>query len=139
MDKTVSHPPVPVPLGVEMTTNWRNYYADITGTSPNDAFRGFRIPLEDLQAMVDLAKADPSITTVRAYLALGEPVSNGGVSSDNVHLLLVPVIDNTPTGTDMLEVERAGKSVSTIMDFTTPCPAQCDTSSVLYGPQTIQD
>jgi hypothetical protein len=135
MDNTANHPPVPVPEAVEMTTNWRNYYADITGTQPEDAFRGFRIPLEDLQRMVDLAKEDPSITSVRAYLALGEPVSNGGVSSDNVHLLLLPVLNNTPTGTDLLVVERAGKEVSTIMDFTTPCPAQCDTSSVLYGPQ----
>jgi hypothetical protein len=139
MDKTVNHPPVPILQAVEMTTNWRNYYGDITGTSPNDAFRGFRIPLEDLQAMVDLAKTDPTITSARAYLALGEPVSNGSATSDEMHLLLVPVIDNTPTGTDLLEVERAGKPVSTIMDFTTPCPAQCDTSSVLYGPQYHQD
>lgn len=139
MDKTAVNPPVPVPQAVEMTTNWRNYYADITGTSPDDAMRAFRIPLEDLEAMVDMAKADQNITSVRAYLALGEGVSGGAVDSDLVHILLVPVNDNAPFGNDVLEVTKAGKSTSTIMDFTTPCPIQCDTSSVLYGPQMRKD
>jgi hypothetical protein len=138
MDKTLN-PPVPVTEAVEMTTNWRNYYASITGSSPDNALRAFRIPLEDLQAMIDMAKVDQEITSVRAYLALGEGVNGGAVDSNLVHVLLVPVNDNLPFGTDILEVQRSGKPVSTIMDFTTPCPAQCDTRSVLYGPQVRKD
>ncbi len=138
MEKSMN-PPVPVPQAVQMTTNWRQYYADITGTLPDNALRAFKIPLEDLQAMVDMAKVDQDITSVRAYLALGEGVTGGAVRSDLVHVLLVPVYDNNFAGTDILEVERSGKMVSTIMDFTTPCPAVCDVTSVLYGPQLHQD
>lgn len=126
------NPPIPVPEAVEMTTNWRNYYGQITGTDPDNALRAFKIPLEDLLAMVEFAKKDTSITAVRAYLALGEP-SNGPLDPNLVHVLLVPVADTTPTGADILEVTEVGKKVSTIMDFTTPCPAMCDFTSPLYG------
>lgn len=131
----LTSPPVPLLQAIDMTTNWRNYYAQITGTQADDALRAFKIPLEDLQAMVDMAKADSNITAVRAYLALGEGVTSGPVNADKVHILLVPVSDTTTVGagTDILEVEIAGKAYSTIRDFTTPCPALCDFSSPLYA------
>ena len=135
MSKTTNHPPVPVPQAIEMTTNWRDYYASITGTSPEDAFRGFTIPLDDLEALVDMAKKDLNITAVRAYLALGEAATANGVDANEIHLLLLPVSDNTPAGTDILEVDHDGLKISTIQDFTKPCPALCDVTSPLYGPQ----
>lgn len=133
MSSNLEHPPVPVPEAVEMTTNWRAYYGQITGTNPDDAFRGFKIPIEDLQSIIDLAKQDPTINAARAYLALGEPAANNIIDPNTIHILLVPVADTTPTGADILEVIKVGKKVSTIMDFTTPCPAMCDFSSPLYG------
>ncbi len=134
---TVPKPPVPLDDAIEMTTNWRQYYGAITGTDPANALRGFRIPMEDLQAMMDLAKTDPTITSVRGYLALGEAVGNGQIIDPNiVHILLVPVSDITPTGTDILEKSTIGRTTSTIMDFTSPCPAMCDFNSPLYGPFT---
>lgn len=136
MSSNLEHPPVPVPDAVGMTTNWRNYYGQITGTDPADAFRGFKIPLEDLQSIIDLAQQDPSIDAARAYLALGEPAGNNGIDPNTIHILLVPVAGTTPTGVDILEVTKAGKKVSTIMDFTSPCPAVCDFTSPLYGPLT---
>ena len=139
MDKTVNHPPVPVPQAIQMTTDWRDYYAAITHTEAGDAFRGFTIPLEDHKAMVDMAEKDQNITTVRAYLALGEPVNGGALEVGEVHILLVPVINTGGAGTDLPEVERGGVLVSTVQDFTKPCPALCDVTSPLYGPQISQD
>jgi len=136
MSSTFEHPPVPECDAVEMTTNWRSYYGQITGTDPADAFRGFKIPLEDLQSIIDLATQDPTINAARAYIALGEPAGNNIIDPNTIHILLVPVADTTPTGADVLEVTRSGKTVSTIMDFTTPCPAMCDFNSPLYGPIT---
>ncbi|MFA6059419.1 MAG: hypothetical protein WC756_14530 [Taibaiella sp.] len=133
MSSNLEHPPVSVPDAIEMTTNWREYYGQITGTNPADAFRGFKIPLEDLQSIIDLATQDPTINAARAYLALGEPAANNIIDPNTIHILLVPVADTTPTGADILEVTRAGKKVSTIMDFTSPCPAVCDFASPLYG------
>jgi len=127
-------PPVPVDDAAQMTANWREYYGNITGTDPHDALRAFRIPLEDLEDMVAMARKDANITSVRAYLALGEAAGNTIIDPDVVHILLVPVADSTPTGTDILEVTEGGKTVSTIRDFTTPCPAICDVNSPLYGP-----
>lgn len=131
---TNPNPPVPVNEAIEMTANWRSYYAQITGTDPENALRAFKIPLEDLQAMVDLAQKDTQITSVRAYLALGEPANDTIVDSDKIHVLLVPVSNTSEAGTDLLEIQVAGRTISTIMDFTTPCPALCDQASPLYGP-----
>lgn len=136
MSTNLDHPPVPLGDAVEMTTNWRDYYGEITGTDPANAFRGFKIPLEDLQSIIDLAKQDPTINAARAYIALGEPAGNNVIDPSTIHILLVPVADTTPTGQDVLEVTRFGKTVSTIMDFTSPCPAVCDFTSPLYGLST---
>jgi hypothetical protein len=131
---SVPQPPVPLEDAVDMTTNWRDYYGQITGTDPNDALRAFRIPMEDLRAMMLMADMDPTITSVRGYLALGEPAGNNIIDPNIVHILMVPVSDITPTGTDILETTIMGRKTSTIMDFTSPCPAACDFNSPLYGP-----
>ncbi|WP_118975671.1 hypothetical protein [Taibaiella koreensis] len=135
-----SHPPVPEDQAIAWTTNWRNYYGSITGTDPNDALRAFKIPLEDLQALVDMAKDDNNIDSVRAYLALTEDRVGDVINASEVHIVLVPVAKNPnimppvpDPGIDILQASKAGKTVSTIMDFTTPCPAMCDFQSPLYG------
>lgn len=130
---TTPNPPIPVNDAIEMTANWRDYYASITGTEPMDAFRAFKIPLEDLQRMIDLAKEDPTIDSVRAYLALGEPSGNQIIDPNTVHVLLVPVKGPSPNGVDLLEVQRGPTMISTIMDFTQPCPMACDVTSPLYS------
>lgn len=128
-----SNPPVPLPDAIDMTTNWRAYYGEITGTDPADAFRGFKIPLEDLQSIIDLAKTDPTIDAARAYLALGAPSNGNIIDPSTIHILLVPVRGTTPKGIDVLEAQRGDIMESTIMDFTQPCPSMCDVDSPLYG------
>lgn len=133
-----SYPPVEPNVAEQLTLNWRDYYAGLTGTDPQDAFRGFKIPIEDLQRLVDIASKDNKIDAVRAYLAIGRPLQNGEIPGmEDLHILLVPVAANGGTGTDILEVNAVvdGKSVMvpSIYDFTTPCPAQCDFSSPLYS------
>jgi hypothetical protein len=130
---TTPNPPVPVEDAVLMTEYWRDYYAFITGTDPMDAFRAFKIPLEDLQRMIDLAKTDPTIDSVRAYLALGEASGNQIIDPNTLHVLLVPVSGTTPNGVDVLQVQRGPTMISTIMDFTQPCPTYCDVTSPLYS------
>ena len=58
----------------------------------------------------------------------------GGIVDPNtIHILLVPVRGTTPTGVDVLETQKGETTVSTIMDFTQPCPSMCDVDSPLYG------
>jgi len=135
-----THPPVPETDAVTWTTNWRNYYGSITGTDPDNALRAFKIPLEDLQTLVDMAKGDANIDSVRAYLALTEDRVGNVINASEVHIVLVPVAKNPnilppvpDPGIDILQATIVGKTVSTIMDFTNPCPALCDFQSPLYG------
>lgn len=135
-----THPPVPLDQAIVMTNNWRNYYGYITKTDPNNALKAFKIPLEDLKALVDMAKADDNIDSVRAYLALSEDHVGNTVNAQEIHILLVPVAKNPAIlppvpdpGIDILQASIAGKMVSTIMDFTTPCPELCDTHSPLFA------
>src|SRR5688500_15118936 len=123
MSSNLEHPPIPEDDAVIMTANWSDYYGQITGTNRADASRRVIIPLEDLQSIIDLAKQDPTIDAARAYLALGQPAANNVIDPSSIHILLVPVAGTTPTGVDILEVTEIGKKVSTIMDFTSPCPA----------------
>lgn len=140
---SLSYPPVDPTVAETLTENWRVYYAGITKTPAADAFRGFKIPLSDLEKLVDIAKKDNQIDAVRAYLAIGRPLQNGEIpDAEDLHILLVPVAANGGTGTDVLEVaeevDHKTVMVSAIYDFTTPCPAQCDFSSPLYSKQTTE-
>lgn len=130
-------PPLRIPDAVDLTAHWRNYYASLLndGSSSNgeNIFRGFRIPIDDLQQLLDKAAAynnaghADEITDVRAYLA------KGPAPESDVHVLLVPVatLRAGPAGqkgTDKLEMD----GTSAIYNFTTPCPIQCDIDSQLY-------
>lgn len=117
--------------------------------------RGFRISLESIsqiKEVIDHYNADVNneikINSIRAYLAKR---TDNTESLDDIHLLLVPVIGGeeiepglqkkseltcgTDSGTDLLEIEDGENNImkSTIYDFTTPCPTECDTNSELYA------
>lgn len=127
---------------IDYTTNWRMYYDKFLcsinperKSDPNstDIFRGFRIPINDLEALLDdagytLTKKEhaPDIDFVRTYLA---------IKNEAMDLIIVPVSkldEQYPNGADILSMTIDGKPKCTIYDFTTPCPTQCDTSSPLY-------
>lgn len=154
-------PTIPVEEAVKLTTNWRSFYADIyNDTTKNlkkidpdgkDVFRGFRIPIEDIEQLLQVAKEfnaenQKKINSVRAYLVKDtEDVTR----LSDIHIILVPVIDGEngelfksgmPVlhGRDLLEVENKESEVneSVIYDFTTPCPTQCDPESELYSSES---
>lgn len=151
-------PTVPVEKAIQLTTNWRSFYAKIYNDSTQnlkkidpdgkDVFRGFRIPLDDLVQLVEIAKKYNSensekINSVRAYLVKDtDDVTRLG----DIHIILVPVVGGkeidpfplkglAPYGRDLLEMEDAaeGTTDSVIYDFSTPCPTECDTESELYS------
>ncbi|MCD8538486.1 MAG: hypothetical protein LRY55_01045 [Leadbetterella sp.] len=158
MSKT---PTIPVPKAIQLTTNWRSFYAEIYNDSVEhtkkidpdgkEVFRGFRIPLEDLEQLLKIAKkfntenSEEKINSIRAYLVKD---SEDPKLLGDIHVILVPVVGGnemepfpsksaTPYGTDLLQMEdRAlGTTESVIYDFTSPCPTECDTDSDLYSPQ----
>lgn len=105
------------------THSWRH-----SGTSIKYSHVGFvkafninKSDIDQLQMLI------PHNGSCRAYLAISP-------ESTAVKLLMVPVNGD---GLDILSIENDGdeadESQSTIFDFTTPCPSQCDTSSPLYG------
>lgn len=154
-------PTVPVQKAIELTSNWRSFYAKIYNDSTEnlkkidpdgkDVFRGFRIPLDDLEQLVEIAKKYNSensekINSVRAYLVKDtEDVTRLG----DIHIILVPVIGGkeiepfplksvAPHGRDLLEMEDRALDInkSVIFDFTTPCPTECDPESELYSSES---
>lgn len=142
----------------KLTANWRNYYASIynDGNSGpdidpngNEVFRGFRIPLEDLEQILETIhqynakeQHETKINSIRAYLAKD---TEDTTRKDDIHILLVPVVGgrkiNPPLhqgetfGSDLLETidEHSGSTNYQIFNFTTPCPTECDTKSKLYS------
>jgi hypothetical protein len=106
--------------------NWRNLYKEIMSVSrEEDVFRGFLIPLADIQKLA----ATTGAHAVRGYMAIKDP------ANPVPELLLVPVKhkegepDDGP-GEDMLN--RLGSTETFIYNFTRPCPVQCDVNSRLY-------
>lgn len=151
-------PTVPVQKAIELTSNWRSFYAEIYNDSTQnlkkidpdgkDVFRGFRIPLDDLEQIMEVARKFNSenqekINSVRAYLVKDtEDVTRLG----DIHIILVPVVGGkeiepfplqsvAPHGRDLLQLENQTLDTeeSVIYDFTTPCPTQCDPESELYS------
>ena len=138
-----THHPITLDDAIKVTEEWREYFAKIIGDpdcdSPN-IFRGFTIPLSDIEHLVDAAKEDSDITGVRAYIAKGEvsPVT-GEVVGDKIHIVLLPITGDC----EMSQVAKLGVPItkdlyynktgaSAIYNFTTPCPELCDFDSDLY-------
>jgi len=153
----MSFPTITKELAIQYTINWRKYYAHMynatNGTQINynnsKVFRGFRIPLESLQQMLQVInnynnnqQNQNKINSIRAYIAKNSPNTN--VDSD-IHVVLLPVqggrsmvppVNPTITqfGTDIFNYEDAqGVNKSCIYNFTSPCPTECDTTSVLFA------
>lgn len=151
-------PTVPVQKAIELTSNWRSFYAQIYNDSTQnlkkidpdgkDVFRGFRIPLDDLEQIMEVTRKfnsenEEKINSVRAYLVKDtEDVTRLG----DIHIILVPVVGGkeiepfplqsvAPHGRDLLQLENQTLDTeeSVIYDFTTPCPTQCDPESELYS------
>lgn len=152
-------PTVPLEQAIKQTTNWRLFYSKIYNDSeklndidPNgqSIFRGFRIPLEDLTQIVEVINIynedknhTEKINSIRAYLCKD---TDNMERLNDIHVMLVPVVggkeispniigeDDSPYGSDLLEFDKEkGIVESTIYDFTTPCPTECDTKSKLYS------
>lgn len=153
-------PTLPTKKAQKLTANWRNYYVkiyndgnDTPDLDPDgtEVFRGFRIPLEDLQQILETVETfnagkdkEAKINSVRAYLAKD---SDDIKRRDDIHILLVPVVGGErilpplnagpfpKSGQDLLETrdEKSGEITYQIFNFTTPCPTECDTDSKLYS------
>lgn len=150
-------PTIPVEEAIRITGNWRSFYAEIYNDSAEsqkkidpdgkEVFRGFRIPIEDLEQILEVTKkfnADniEKISSVRAYLVKD---SEDPKQLGDIHIILVPVVGGkamepfpgetaAPFGRDLLQIEDREERVtqSVIYDFTSPCPSECDTESPLY-------
>jgi hypothetical protein len=117
------------------TTEWRNLYQEKMQCKDEEILRAFLIPIEDIIEIYDFYKkyTDLNITAVRGYV--GHNPLGPNTPNMNMDLLLVPV---TAEGKDVLETPPAlvlegGVSQSSIYDFSTLCPPDCDLSSPLYS------
>lgn len=122
--QTVPSPGIPEATGIAFTTNYRNYISAIDQNP--DYIHAFNIPMQDVASLADFTKC-PS---VRAYLGMSDPTD-----ISTLKLVLVPV-DNT--NTDVLSIpvpDGSGGLVnqSSIYDFTSPCPQNCDINSPLFS------
>lgn len=137
-----THHPITLDEAIKVTEEWREYFAKIIGDpncdSPN-VFRGFTIPLSDIENLVAMAQDNPDITGVRAYIAKGEvEPGTGEVVGDKIHIVLLPItgdcenpkVQTLAPVTKDLYTSKTGASA--IYNFTTPCPELCDFESYLY-------
>ncbi len=116
-------PGIPESVGVDYTTNYRNY---ISGIDPSpDYIKAFNIPMEDIISLADFTKC-PS---VRAYLGMSTP---GDITT--LKLVLVPVDNNNMDVLSIPVSDGSGGFVqqSSIYDMTIPCPQACDVQSPLF-------
>lgn len=122
--QTVPSPGIPEVVGVTFTANYRSY---IFGIDKNpDYIHAFNIPMQDIESLADFTKC-PS---VRAYLGMSDPTD-----ISTLKLVLVPVDSSND---DVLSIEVPDGSgglvtQSSIYDFTSPCPQNCDINSPLFS------
>lgn len=110
--------------------NWRTLYKQLFGvTQDTEVFRGFRIPIADIEMLAAFADGH----AVRGYIAIKD------LENPVPEILLVPVKHTTGAppddpGQDVIFKDEPGDPDRTyIYDFTRPCPMQCDTRSPLYA------
>lgn len=104
-----------VPLTTAQTdiTNWKDYCIN---NELADRVKAINIPLDSLTPLLNLAE----VVSIRAYFGL--PNSS---TMENMCLFIVGV---DADGKDII-VDNDNNSL--IMDFTSPCPKFCDTTSPL--------
>ncbi|MBS4063909.1 MAG: hypothetical protein KGZ74_05085 [Chitinophagaceae bacterium] len=111
---------VPKDTAIQETENWRSILKPVMG---DKVIRGFFIPIEDITAIANMHQ----VSGMRGYICLTDKNDFSSIS-----FIVVPVDENNK---DIL-TEKNGVSeeeISTIYDFTRPCPAFCDESSPLYS------
>jgi hypothetical protein len=113
---------------VNFTGKWRNGSSS-TKLNYIGFIKGFFINKMDIEQLNLLI---PPHGGCRGYLGIDD-------NTNSIKFLLVPVDSE---GRDILSItyghghpEDDSDAQSTIFDFTTPCPSQCDEKSPLYGPQ----
>jgi hypothetical protein len=146
---------------INQTENWREYYTDIYNKYPDNSedridhhnhpsvFRGFFVSLKDLIGIKEILEGylalNPGVSPdddnvgIRVYLAKKKKHKS---QQKNMHVLIVPVIDNKDITNLTLIVNNppsqsaaeGNTSSSTVFDFSTPCPDTCDVTSPLHGP-----
>lgn len=121
----------------EETTRWRRFLAVESKDFKMDTInRGAFIPFEDLFELKRLHDKNHDIIGVRAYFALDE-IQKDGTPLHHVKLILVPVKKGGRCGKDIVEVsidsnDSKSREMSSIYDFTMPCPDYCDETSALF-------
>lgn len=121
----------------EETTRWRRFLAvESKDFNMETINRGAFISFEDLYELKRLHDKNHDIIGVRAYFALDE-IRRDDTPLHHVKLILVPVEKGGRCGKDIVEVpvnssDRTHRVMSTIYDFTMPCPDFCDETSQLF-------
>lgn len=114
-----------------MICNWRMLRQ---GLGLNLRVDSFLIPIDDVLNIAQLSINNGG-KNVRAYIAVGPPVSVGATNGNTIEaelkLLLVPCQDDDQDMVTPFTGSDAG--LWTIYDLIKPCPTLCgDTNSVLY-------
>lgn len=135
----------------KQVANWRNYYADTYNAYPEiegqakikiepdgeDTYRGFWVSFKDLIELQEMMKkinideqSEKSQAGIRIYLA-NKNHHPGKTKSEDMHVLIVPV---DAEGKDVLALPATSNTPpsSTILDFSSPCPENCDKNSPLF-------
>src|SRR5580698_1126916 len=124
-------------VAVFRTTQWRQLYKDTMKVPDKEILRAFYIPIEDIIGLYEFyMEHQVNISGVRGYFGHDplEPIT----PDHNIDMLLVPVDIN---GKDIVDPPASlglGDGGSTIYDFTSPCPTNCDTGSILYSDQNVK-
>lgn len=115
----------------------------------DEAFRGFRLPVSDLRQIlknIDEYNNDQTneeaINSVRVYLA--RDVRDPALPADP-HVYLVPVVGGEEIPNPLQQMVRVSRQqygsdllklndgTAPVYNFSTPCPKQCDTASILFS------
>jgi hypothetical protein len=133
LDLSFMNNPVPQEEAVARTTNWRVLYQEVMECEEKDILRAFYIPIEDIINLYKFFKHHKcEVKGVRGYFG-HNPLDPIDPTIYETEFLLCPVDKD---GCDILTAPPSlglADGTSTIYDFTTPCPTNCDTSSVLYS------
>jgi len=112
---------------MDRTNNWRQTVKPIFNDDVSEVPKGFFIHFDDIKA---LAEKYPEAAGVRAYFTLLSP---GFTPGEGVSGILVPVaFTEDRFYRDILDrADADGAPISSIYDFTKPCPDSCDETSPL--------
>jgi hypothetical protein len=120
----ISNPPVPVATAQNWIANWvLRYQLAFPNVTDPQMLRGFRIPMTDVNHLLNNIPPNTSPNWLRVYLYLKDPCD---LSSVGVLILAVDSDGNDIIGSD--------PNNSLIYDFTCPCPTECGGITTLQPP-----